>query len=145
MITLYYYFFFFLMIRRPPRSTRTDTLFPYTTLFRSAVELKIRPRFDIGIAAFLVTPERFLAIDHRPAQATGGVVSVEIGQIMTMATAKRGVFLEQAFLHVEPELLRLVIGIAGFDIAERITIDLAVSEQDIEQGLAAIEIGRAQD
>src|SRR3546814_9050994 len=30
-----YVFFFFLMIRRPPRSTRTDTLFPYTTLFRS--------------------------------------------------------------------------------------------------------------
>src|SRR3546814_4283640 len=29
--------FFFLMIRRPPRSTRTDTLFPYTTLFRSWV------------------------------------------------------------------------------------------------------------
>src|SRR3546814_10518241 len=28
-------FFFFLMRRRPPRSTRTDTLFPYTTLFRS--------------------------------------------------------------------------------------------------------------
>src|SRR3546814_20964481 len=27
--------FFFLLIRRPPRSTRTDTLFPYTTLFRS--------------------------------------------------------------------------------------------------------------
>src|SRR3546814_12679490 len=26
------------MIRRPPRSTRTDTLFPYTTLFRSALE-----------------------------------------------------------------------------------------------------------
>src|SRR3546814_3633938 len=30
-----FYVFFFLMIRRPPRSTRTDTLFPYTTLFRS--------------------------------------------------------------------------------------------------------------
>src|SRR3546814_11027490 len=29
------FFFFFLIIRRPPRSTRTDTLFPYTTLFRS--------------------------------------------------------------------------------------------------------------
>src|SRR3546814_13128630 len=28
-------FFFFLRIRRPPRSTRNDTLFPYTTLFRS--------------------------------------------------------------------------------------------------------------
>src|SRR3546814_9511387 len=30
-----FFYFFFLMIRRPPRSTRTDTLFPYTTLFRS--------------------------------------------------------------------------------------------------------------
>src|SRR3546814_520937 len=29
------FLFFFLMIRRPPRSTRTDPLFPYTTLFRS--------------------------------------------------------------------------------------------------------------
>src|SRR3546814_20974002 len=29
--------FFFLMLRRPPRSTRTDTLFPYTTLFRSSI------------------------------------------------------------------------------------------------------------
>src|SRR3546814_16816630 len=36
------YCFFFLMIRRPPRSTRTDTLFPYTTLFRSIFE----PAFD---------------------------------------------------------------------------------------------------
>src|SRR3546814_21070647 len=35
MYTLYSYPLFFLMIRRPPRSTRTDTLFPYTTLFRS--------------------------------------------------------------------------------------------------------------
>src|SRR3546814_12672716 len=31
--------FFFLSIRRPPRSTRTDTLFPYTTLFRSFADL----------------------------------------------------------------------------------------------------------
>src|SRR3546814_20363377 len=32
---------FFLMIRRPPRSTLTDTLFPYTTLFRSRGELTV--------------------------------------------------------------------------------------------------------
>src|SRR3546814_19838895 len=32
---IFYLDFFFLSIRRPPRSTRTDTLFPYTTLFRS--------------------------------------------------------------------------------------------------------------
>src|SRR3546814_14826924 len=36
--------FFFLMIRRPPRSTRTDTLFPYTTLFRSRSGRERRPR-----------------------------------------------------------------------------------------------------
>src|SRR3546814_2655104 len=35
------YFFFFLMIRRPPRSTRTDTLFPYTTLFRSSLTMEM--------------------------------------------------------------------------------------------------------
>src|SRR3546814_15112511 len=38
---------FFLMIRRPPRSTRTDTLFPYTTLFRS-VGIGPAPRRKIG-------------------------------------------------------------------------------------------------
>src|SRR3546814_20947621 len=35
MIFLFVLVIFFLMLRRPPRSTRTDTLFPYTTLFRS--------------------------------------------------------------------------------------------------------------
>src|SRR3546814_16115413 len=39
------YYFFFLMIRRPPRSTPTDTLFPYTTLFRS-------PRTPISPSSF---------------------------------------------------------------------------------------------
>src|SRR3546814_7257386 len=34
-VSLFVLCFFVLMIRRPPRSTRTDTLFPYTTLFRS--------------------------------------------------------------------------------------------------------------
>src|SRR3546814_20719234 len=32
---MFFFYFFLLMRRRPPRSTRTDTLFPYTTLFRS--------------------------------------------------------------------------------------------------------------
>src|SRR3546814_4160931 len=46
-------FFFFLMIRRPPRSTRTDTLFPYTTLFRSRVGGATLSRL---ILSLLVTP-----------------------------------------------------------------------------------------
>src|SRR3546814_12775873 len=39
---------FFLMIRRPPRSTRTDTLFPYTTLFRSGARL-LDPGDRVGV------------------------------------------------------------------------------------------------
>src|SRR3546814_2381310 len=42
----FFFAFFFLMIRRPPRSTRTDTLFPYTTLFRSPE--RIRRGREIG-------------------------------------------------------------------------------------------------
>src|SRR3546814_11755555 len=44
-------YFFFLRLRRPPRSTRTDTLFPYTTLFRSVIDIatrKIEARCDLG-------------------------------------------------------------------------------------------------
>src|SRR3546814_19334275 len=50
-------FFFFLMIRRPPRSTRTDTLFPYTTLLRS-VQKGTAPRHTPGALRYSV---RFLA------------------------------------------------------------------------------------
>src|SRR3546814_11014154 len=51
----------FLMIRRPPRSTRTDTLFPYTTLFRS--------QFQEGRAELLEMPHRpgLVGIDDQPA------------------------------------------------------------------------------
>src|SRR3546814_9197172 len=54
--------FFFLMIRRPPISTRTDTLFPYTTLFRSArLDVGRDTIPDIEIAAHGV-PARVIAI-----------------------------------------------------------------------------------
>src|SRR3546814_2589297 len=46
--------FFFLQIRRPPRSTRTDTLFPYTSLFRSPVLAK--DSVLIAVPAFLSGP-----------------------------------------------------------------------------------------
>src|SRR5213082_3650838 len=41
--TPFLFFFFFLMIRRPPRSTLCQTLFPYTTLFRSPIRRITRP------------------------------------------------------------------------------------------------------
>src|SRR3546814_1740890 len=51
-----FFFFFFLMIRRPPRSTRTDTLFPSTTLFRARrhlPELAIDVKIDLEIRGHL--------------------------------------------------------------------------------------------
>src|SRR3546814_19215464 len=47
------FFVFVLMIRRPPRSTRTYTLFPYTTLFRSQVDMD-RPVKALGLHEFRI-------------------------------------------------------------------------------------------
>src|SRR3546814_3250557 len=45
--------YFFLMIRRPPRSTRTDTLFPYTTLFRSEIDQHRAPLELVGAVVLI--------------------------------------------------------------------------------------------
>src|SRR3546814_2409886 len=66
------YLFFFLMIRRPPRSTRTDTLFPYTTLFRSA-----------GLAG------RPAAAGRRPPGLPLGRVAAALGDVRAGAVASR--------------------------------------------------------
>src|SRR3546814_12184858 len=56
-----YICFFFLMIRRPPRSTRTDTLFPYTTLFRSRSGVHAQAQhIDIGVEQ----PEHVRSEEH---------------------------------------------------------------------------------
>src|SRR3546814_19658080 len=65
-------FFFFLMIRRPPRSTRTDTLFPYTTLFRSWVD------FQNDVTAGdvqLASRENFRSVEHLKRYTTLGMAS----------------------------------------------------------------------
>src|SRR3546814_9791088 len=53
-------FFFFLMLRRPPRSTRIDTLFPYTTLFRSPRGAAGYPTFgaDAFVEAVRAAPQQ---------------------------------------------------------------------------------------
>src|SRR3546814_1371155 len=61
--------FFFLMIRRPPRSTRTDTLFPYTTLFRSHCRRHHRPRDRVG-------PERASMTSGRSEEHTSELQSL---------------------------------------------------------------------
>src|SRR3546814_4592418 len=58
------------MIRRPPRSTRTDTLFPYTTLFRSELALHVGQHRDRQVAQILMVAlpgeVHELAVDREP-------------------------------------------------------------------------------
>src|SRR3546814_1109033 len=72
------------MIRRPPRSTRTDTLFPYTPLFRSAqgVERRFVPDLDaarkvdylrVANPLFGELLDEGIAVEHRDGDAVGQV------------------------------------------------------------------------
>src|SRR3546814_20846716 len=86
-----YFFCFFLLIRRPPRSTRTDTLFPYTTLFRSRrdgciynsffVSRTIMPRLASRAQDFLTfhVVELFKEAQALPA-AGRDIISLGIGE-----------------------------------------------------------------
>src|SRR3546814_14156503 len=71
------------MIRRPPRSTRTDTLFPYTTLFRSQdfAETVLKSGSNLVRGAFGSTPPGALA-------ATGGTPVPMIGGTVQTTTAR---------------------------------------------------------
>src|SRR3546814_2697670 len=78
------YVFFFLMRRRPPRSTRTDTLFPYTTLFRSAsAHVHFKPqlagtaaqhRFHLRIALKAFRHARHFLAHALPARHVAGAI-----------------------------------------------------------------------
>src|SRR3546814_4133923 len=59
------------MIRRPPRSTRTDTLFPYTTLFRSAIAIK-RALLSVSDTTGIVDLGKALAGKGVELVSTGG-------------------------------------------------------------------------
>src|SRR3546814_1859750 len=61
------------MIRRPPRSTRTDTLFPYTTLFRSVgADRRLRAHGDAA-DDLGARPQEAAVADHRRAAAAAAV------------------------------------------------------------------------
>src|SRR3546814_21050725 len=76
------------MIRRPPRSTRTDTLFPYTTLFRSIggseqLDAILVQRVDQGLESRCL---RFpVCIQHRDADENDGVIAMREGQVVGYA------------------------------------------------------------
>src|SRR3546814_4030995 len=72
--------FYFLMLRRPPRSTRTDTLFPYTTLFRSIDGLFIacaKPRnLSVTIIANVAAAPPSASSAPRSEEHTSGLQSL---------------------------------------------------------------------
>src|SRR3546814_16645603 len=63
------------MIRRPPRSTRTDTLFPYTTLFRSPL-LSGKPRLLCVVHAERADDRGFASLANQPTSRGVAVVGV---------------------------------------------------------------------
>src|SRR3546814_15127681 len=90
------FYFFFLMIRRPPRSTRTDTLFPYTTLFRSPIDFVDTVASSIPFSPF----ER-------------GEVNEKFLYAIGSPTLNR-------FAHEQQGATELISGIGGIYIADRI-------------------------
>src|SRR3546814_5917331 len=86
------------MIRRPPRSTRTDTLFPYTTLFRSSCRIRHLQKFtqlDKRIEVIMNTPSFSLVnnangekVDLPAVSGTLGPVGLDVGKVY----GKTGVF-----------------------------------------------------
>src|SRR3546814_12537009 len=86
--------FFFVMIRRPPRSTRTDTLFPYTTLCRS----------EAGDQQTLLAQQHAInRIVHDQLHAFGGSISAEHG----LGTLKRDEILRYKS-DIEMQLMRTI-------------------------------------
>src|SRR3546814_8464214 len=94
-----FYVLFFLMIRRPPRSTRTDTLFPYTTLFRSiggreaGTFFQGDRRFDITVRLPDHVRDNIQAIQQLPIalpkdeSSPGRASYIPLGEIATLEQA----------------------------------------------------------
>src|SRR3546814_17488252 len=84
-VSNYFNVFFFVMRRRPPRSTRTDTLFPYTTLFRSGeptarrdLEALVAAASEAGLYTNLITAGVLLSRERLAALAAAGLDHVQL-------------------------------------------------------------------
>src|SRR3546814_4464693 len=70
------------MIRRPPRSTRTDTLFPYTTLFRSAVALRREAMMKFRKTLWLLAASATMALPQMADAARSEEHTSELQSLM---------------------------------------------------------------
>src|SRR3546814_11878873 len=112
------------MIRRPPRSTRTDTLFPYTTLFRSR---RIKPVGPPALIERAVLEQRLVVEQDRglPRDAAGTDRHLAHREIGGDAVARRAVDprlrIDAAFLVGEPRVISLSVAprLARIGIGDR--------------------------
>src|SRR3546814_16620854 len=123
---------FFLMLRRPPRSTRTDTLFPYTTLFRSRPrdqyirkQVAGRPVPRARRVGQADISRKFAVFRRRPvpaiAEVDRGDEGIEIGRIIGEIEPRRP-FLIVVRVGAQRDLLQLVLGGLGQLPGERKTV-----------------------
>src|SRR3546814_1198503 len=78
------------MIRRPPRSTRTDTLFPYTTLFRSAAPVEEPLRVELPQLRVVVVPD--IRLVGQKAKGTGGRSEEHTSELQSLMRISYAVF-----------------------------------------------------
>src|SRR3546814_18823251 len=97
---------FFLMIRRPPRSTRTDTLFPYTTLFRSYPQFAAA---DLDRVEHLKPVARELAFNLRDFGSDGAYGHFFNGPSTFDISADEFVVLEPERLKALPDLFNVLV------------------------------------
>src|SRR3546814_3777150 len=103
------------MIRRPPRATRTDTLFPYTTLFRS--------HLDVG---FIQAPARIKATPPEPAQPLLHLRGVALDPAIDRRTVDRNAAFRQHFLKVA--IADRLASISAHNPQEHIPLEMAPLE-----------------
>src|SRR3546814_8612405 len=133
--------FFFLMIRRPPRSTRTGTLFPYTTLFRSEIPTNVPTvRKDADDEGDRTAKEKYQAIREqvRDCQQRGqpilvGTVSIEKSELLSAGLKKDGIKHQvlNARFHEQEAFIIAQAGVPG---AVTIATNMAGRGTDIQIG-----------
>src|SRR3546814_20656878 len=79
------------MLRRPPRSTRTDTLFPYTTLFRSRVAIDAHHGpfvHQLRAEALVKADRRGVPVEHPPFEPRAVAFDAELGEMREQRLAE---------------------------------------------------------
>src|SRR3546814_11319158 len=106
------------MIRRPPRSTRTDTLFPYTTRFRSLL---------VTLLLGLVGDGQYFLIAHSVQQIANDAARATIGGLTSDERSRLAVDAADAAAAINPEIdveaMQVAVHEQGATIAVSVTVD----------------------